>query len=124
MWNHYPGQGNQGNHPCPAPHDPNMMDVDLIQCVTTDTKKERYKKEGHCFTCRKQGHLSCECPQKVVKARTMTMLSVARFHSIAYLCVCTTLQVVLPYLDSLVRLVYPAEDGKMTLSLISSSAGE
>ncbi len=54
----------------------------------------------------------------------LNLLFVARFGSIAYLCVCTMLQVILPYLDSLVRLVYPAEDGKMTLSLISSSAGE
>ncbi len=30
------------------------------------------------------------------------VLFVARFGSIAYLCVCTTLQVILPYLDSLV----------------------
>ncbi len=54
----------------------------------------------------------------------IVVLFAARFCSIAHLCVCTTLQVVLPHLDSLVRLVYPAEDGKMTLSLISSSAGE
>src|SRR6266702_2529178 len=52
------------------------------------------------------------------------VLFVASFGSVAYFCVCTTLQVILPYLDSLVRLIYPAEDGKMTLSLISSSAGE
>jgi len=52
------------------------------------------------------------------------LLFAARFRSISHLCACTTLQVMLPYLDSLVRLVYPAEDGKMTLSLISSPAGE
>jgi len=52
------------------------------------------------------------------------LLFVARLRSIGYLCVCTMLQVVLPYLDSLVRLIYPAEDRKICLSLISSSAGE
>ncbi len=64
------------------------------------------------------GVLSCHWHHHTT---TITLLFVARFHSIAYLCVCTMLQVVLPYLDSLVRLVYPPEDGKMTLSLISSS---
>ena len=52
------------------------------------------------------------------------LLFAARFCPIAHLCVYTMLQVILPYLDSLVRLIYPAEDRKMTLSLISSSAGE
>ena len=52
------------------------------------------------------------------------VLFVARLCSALYFCVCTTLQVVLPYLDSLVRLIYPADDGKISLSLISSSAGE
>ena len=43
----------------------NMMDVNAV-CVDTLTVKEKEKltKEGQCFKCRKQGHISCKCPER------------------------------------------------------------
>ena len=29
-----------------------------------DAEQEKLKKEGYCFKCQKQGHLSCMCPEK------------------------------------------------------------
>ena len=43
----------------------NVMDVDAV-CVDTLTVKEKEKltKEGRCFKCRKQGHISYKCPER------------------------------------------------------------
>ena len=43
----------------------NVMDVDAV-CVDalTAEEKDRLAKEGHCFKCKKQGHISCKCPEK------------------------------------------------------------
>jgi hypothetical protein len=47
--------------------DPNAMDTsaDRIRArqITTDERQELMK-AGKCFTCKKQGHLSRDCPQK------------------------------------------------------------
>ena len=41
------------------------MDVDAIRAGTMDKdKKDRLRKEGRCFFCEKQGHLSKQCPKK------------------------------------------------------------
>ena len=34
-----------------------------------DEERERLRKEGRCFRCKKQGHLSCYCPNKPSQAR-------------------------------------------------------
>ena len=34
-----------------------------------DDEREKLCKEGQCFRCRKQGHLSCHCPDKPSQAR-------------------------------------------------------
>jgi Zinc knuckle len=45
--------------------DPFAMDVDVIWARTMDKdKKDRLQKEGRCFFCEKQGHLSRQCPKK------------------------------------------------------------
>jgi hypothetical protein len=48
--------------------DPNTMDTsaDRIRArqITTDERQELMK-TGKCFTCKRQGHLSRDCPQKV-----------------------------------------------------------
>jgi hypothetical protein len=46
-------------------HDPNAMDVDVVQTGHM-SNKERQKliKEGRCFYCKDVGHLSQECPKK------------------------------------------------------------
>jgi hypothetical protein len=43
-------------------HDPDTMDVDYTQM--TQDKKEQLMKSGSCFQCKKQGHLSKNCPSK------------------------------------------------------------
>ena len=43
----------------------NAMDVDAV-CVDAlaAEEKEKLAKEGHCFRCKKQGHISCKCPER------------------------------------------------------------
>ena len=40
------------------------MDVDVIRKATTDAEKDKCRKEGRCFNCGRQGHLSRFCPDK------------------------------------------------------------
>ena len=44
------------------------MDVNTV-CVDalTAEDKEKLTKEGHCFNCRKQGHISHKCPEREEK---------------------------------------------------------
>ena len=35
----------------------------------TDDEREKLRREGQCFQCKKQGHLSCYCPDKPSQAR-------------------------------------------------------
>ena len=54
------------------------MSASLLKAVT-EADKERYKKEGRCFFCRAQGHISRSCskktntPPKTVPAKLATM---------------------------------------------------
>ena len=43
----------------------NAMDVDAV-CVDVlaAEEKEKLVKEGHCFRCKKQGHISRKCPER------------------------------------------------------------
>ncbi len=41
------------------------------QKAITEADKEKYRKEGHCFECNKQGHIARNCPSK--KARICTV---------------------------------------------------
>ena len=50
---------NNGQTPRQRPqHDPDAMDVDVIQKAITKDDKTKYCSEGRCFNCRRQGHLS------------------------------------------------------------------
>ena len=40
------------------------MDVDAIRKATSEAEKETYRREGRCFNCGKQGHLSHNCLTK------------------------------------------------------------
>jgi len=52
------------------PHDPNAMDTSAAaQKAITEADKEKYRKEGHCFGCDKQGHIVRNCPSKKACAR-------------------------------------------------------
>ena len=59
-WRHNNGQsGTQTKQ-----HDPNAMDVNVIRKATTEAEKDKCRKEGRCFNCGRQGHLSRFCPDK------------------------------------------------------------
>jgi hypothetical protein len=53
------------------PKDPNAMEIDRVRArqITTDERTELMK-AGKCFTCRKQGHLSRDCPQHSSRPHT------------------------------------------------------
>jgi hypothetical protein len=55
------------------------MEIDRIRVrqITTDERTELMK-AGKCFTCRKQGHLSCDCPQHSSRPRTNTRASTSQ----------------------------------------------
>ena len=56
---------NNGQTPRQQPqHNPDAMDVDVIWKVITEDNKMKYCSKGHCFNCRRQGHLSRFCPDK------------------------------------------------------------
>ena len=44
--------------------DPDAMDIDVIRKATTEAEKDKCRKEGRCFNCGRQGHLSRFCPDK------------------------------------------------------------
>ncbi|KAH9161652.1 hypothetical protein EDB89DRAFT_2029722 [Lactarius sanguifluus] len=48
----------------PAQRESNAMDVDTIRKATTEDEKQKYRSEGRCFNCGKQGHLSRNCPDR------------------------------------------------------------
>ena len=61
------------------PKDPNAMDIGQTRARATLTEedKQRLQAEGRCFRCQKQGHISCNCPQRpparVAEASTSTI---------------------------------------------------
>lgn len=48
----------------PPRRDPDAMDVDVIRKATTEEEKLRYRTEGRCYGCGRQGHLSRNCPDR------------------------------------------------------------
>jgi hypothetical protein len=61
------------------PRDPNAMEIDHVRArqITTDERAELMK-AGKCFTCRKQGHLSRDCPQRLPRPRTNACASTSQ----------------------------------------------
>ena len=52
------------------------MDLDAAHVdVLSTEKKGRLQKEGQCFTCKRMGHLSCNCPNKKKDAPSPTQNS-------------------------------------------------
>jgi hypothetical protein len=50
--------------------DPNAMDIGrtCARATLTDDEKQKLQREGRCFRCQKQGHISRDCPQKPTRA--------------------------------------------------------
>jgi hypothetical protein len=63
----------------PKAKDPNAMEIDRVRArqITTDERTELMK-AGKCFTCRKQGHLSRDCPQCPSRPRTNARASTSQ----------------------------------------------
>jgi hypothetical protein len=63
----------------PKAKDPNAMEIDRVKArqITTDERTELMK-AGKCFTCRKQGHLSHDCPQCSSRPRTNACASTSQ----------------------------------------------
>jgi hypothetical protein len=60
-WNKGPSSTStiQPAHPRLPPRDPNAMDTSaVIRKASTEEEKARYRAEGCCFHCTKQGHLA------------------------------------------------------------------
>jgi hypothetical protein len=55
------------------------MEIDRVRArqITTD-KRAELMKAGNCFTCRKQGHLSRNCPQHSSRPRTNACASTSQ----------------------------------------------
>jgi hypothetical protein len=55
------------------------MEIDRVKArqITTDERAELMK-AGKCFTCRKQGHLSRDCPQRSSCPRTNARASTSQ----------------------------------------------
>ncbi|KAH9013329.1 hypothetical protein EDB84DRAFT_1533142 [Lactarius hengduanensis] len=49
------------------------MDIDTIRKATTEDEKLKYRSEGRCFNCGKQGHLSRNCPDRKPRIATATI---------------------------------------------------
>jgi hypothetical protein len=63
----------------PKAKDPNAMEINRVRArqITTDERTELMK-AGKCFTCRKQGHLSRDCPQCLSRPRTNARASTSQ----------------------------------------------
>ena len=78
---HFGGTKGQWQKVFSYPKDPNAMDIGRTRARETLTKedKQRLQAEGQCFHCQKQGHISCNCPQKTpacaAEASTCTIAS-------------------------------------------------
>ena len=56
----------------------NAMDTSAsLSKAVTDADKERYKKEGRCFFCRAQGHVSHSCSKKTTTPSKTTPAKIA-----------------------------------------------
>jgi hypothetical protein len=43
--------------------------------ATTEEQKARFRQEGHCYECERQGHMARNCPSKKPKAHGAELIS-------------------------------------------------
>jgi hypothetical protein len=68
LWNNRGGRGAQAPRPQLQRRDPNAMDTSAGK-ATTEEQKAKFRKEGRCYECERQGHMARDCPSKKSKAR-------------------------------------------------------
>jgi Zinc knuckle len=50
----------------------NVIDIDAVRVdALMAEEKETLTKEGHCFKCKKQGHISRRCPERKEKGNAL-----------------------------------------------------
>jgi Retrotransposon gag protein/Zinc knuckle len=60
-----PNRRNPWNPTHYTPSDPNAMDTSAAtKKAVTEADKQKYRQEGQCYKCSKQGHLARNCPNK------------------------------------------------------------
>jgi hypothetical protein len=69
LWNNNRGRGPQAPRPQLQKRDPNAMDTSAGK-ATTEEQKAKFRKEGRCYECERQGHMACDCPSKKTKAHS------------------------------------------------------
>jgi hypothetical protein len=67
-WNNNQGGANPPRPRLP-PCNPNAMDISAGK-VSTEDQKKKFRIEGHCFECEKQGHIVRNCPTKKTQVRS------------------------------------------------------
>ena len=73
-WHSALGGGNSGKkHPWSGVRKEDRMDLDATQINTLAAEEKiKLQKEGRCFTCKKLGHISRVCPNKLNKKDAVT----------------------------------------------------
>ena len=51
-----------------------MMDTSAGK-ATTEEQKAKFRQEGRCYECERQGHMARNCPSKKPKARSTELMS-------------------------------------------------
>jgi len=67
LGNNWRNRGPQAPRPQLSRRDPNAMDTSAGK-ATTEEQKVKFRLEGRCFKCEKQGHIARNCPTKKTKA--------------------------------------------------------
>jgi hypothetical protein len=76
LWNNR-NRGAQAPRPQLPRRDPNAMDTSAGK-ATTEEQKKKFRAEGRCFECERQGHIARECPSKKVKARSAELTDLSK----------------------------------------------
>jgi hypothetical protein len=46
--------------------------------ATTEEQKAKFRKEGRCYECERQGHMARDCPSKKSKARSAELIDMSK----------------------------------------------
>jgi hypothetical protein len=54
-----------------------------VRKAVTEADKQKHHLEGRCFECSKQGHIARNCPDRKVKARTASTVTIQEVTEVA-----------------------------------------